>query len=453
MNDVLIAPSDLRTEAAMLGQILVLNSDIGPHIGQLSTQTFFDAGHQNVYESILAIWMTGKPITTHAVETELRRYYPPTEYREIPNLVKRIEQGAGFGDLGVYVETLKRLEFRRDLLLKAQSLSEMAYDESMTVEDLQSKGVASVMKLLGENVGGGGRLYTGSELWDEAWDVYQANANSNAYGIPTGFYDLDRLITGFLPGQLILIAARPGMGKTTFMFKMLRHMATQLKKRVLFISLEMTSVGLTTRLVCNMTGMDYALVRKGKYDNAQAQEMAKAKAEIQAMPMSLYYTDSLCATTQLSLLLKSIHARNPFDLVMIDYLGLFSAKGMRDKVAETTAIVQAFKGCALNMDVPVISAVQLSRAVEQRSDKHPQLSDLRDSGALEQTADIVLSLYRPGYYNDMAVDADVLEVGVLKQRDGQTGIAKLGWDGNSYDIYNRASQATQGQQSNYATRP
>lgn len=452
MNDVLIKPSDIRTEAAMLGQILVLNSDIGPHIGQLSTQTFFDAGHQNVYESILALWMAGKPITTHAIETELRRYYSPTEYREIPSLVKRIEQSAGFGDLGAYVAVLKALEFRRDLLHKTQVLSEMAYDESLSVDELQGKGVSSLMKLMGENVGGGGRLYTAAELWEEAWGVYQENANSNVYGIPTGFYDLDRLITGFLPGQLILVAARPGMGKTTFMFKMLRYMATHLKKRILFISLEMTSVGLTTRLVCNMTGMDYALVRKGKYDSRQAQDMAKAKAELEAMPMNLYYTDSLCATTQLSLLLKSIYARNPFDLVMIDYLGLFSAKGMRDKVAETTAIVQAFKGCAINMDVPVVSAVQLSRAVEQRADKHPQLSDLRDSGALEQTADIVLSLYRPGYY-DQYDNPDVLEVGVLKQRDGQTGVATLGWDGNSYDIYNRASQPAQGQQSNYATRP
>lgn len=243
-------------------------------------------------------------------------------------------------------------------------------------------------------------------------------------GVPTGFIDLDRMLTGLQPSDLLIIAGRPGQGKTAFMLSIARN-AAQRKKHVAIFSLEMSNEQLVQRLISQETGIDSQRLRTGKLQENEWPLFAHA---IEVLSDTHIYLDDTPAISPLQLRTKCrrIHMEYNLDLVIIDYIQLMSS-GMKseNRVQEVSYISRQLKILAKELNVPVLAAAQLSRSVEQRADKRPVLSDLRESGSLEQDADIVMFLYRPDQYEKESAKQNVSEIMISKHRNGPVGSVEL----------------------------
>jgi replicative DNA helicase len=245
------------------------------------------------------------------------------------------------------------------------------------------------------------------------------------YGVPTGFIDLDRLLGGMQPSDLLIIAGRPGSGKTAFMISAGKNAALIHKKHVAMFSLEMSNEQLIQRLISQETGIDSQRLRTGKLEE---EEWPKFTQAIEVLGDTIMFLDDTPSLTPLQLRTKCrrLHMEYKLDLILVDYLQLMSS-GIRseNRVQEVSYISRNLKMLARELHVPVLAAAQLSRAIEQRTDKEPQLSDLRESGSLEQDSDIVMFIHRPELYDQDASKKNIAQIKVSKHRNGPTGMIEL----------------------------
>jgi replicative DNA helicase len=244
-------------------------------------------------------------------------------------------------------------------------------------------------------------------------------------GVPTGFIDLDRLLSGLQPSDMLIIAGRPGMGKTAFMLSVAKNAAQVYKKHVAIFSLEMANEQLVQRLIAQETGIDSQRLRTGKLNEDEWPVFTHA---IEVLSDTRMFLDDTPALTPLQLRTKCrrLHLEYQLDLILVDYLQLMSG-GLRieNRVQEVSYISRNLKVLARELNVPVLAAAQLSRAVEQRADKEPQLSDLRESGSLEQDADIVMFIHRPEMYEKDATKQNIAQIKIAKHRNGPVGTIEL----------------------------
>jgi replicative DNA helicase len=247
-------------------------------------------------------------------------------------------------------------------------------------------------------------------------------------GVPTGFTDLDRLLGGLNRSDLLILAARPGMGKTSLQNAIALTAAMRYGKRVAMFNLEMSGEQLVQRMIAAETRIDSQRLRRGQLHEHELPIFMEAIGRLSETRIFIDDTPSI-TTNQLRTKCRRLYAEHGLDLVIIDYLQLMSAEhSTNNRVMEISEISRGLKGLARELDVPVLAAAQLSRAVEQRQDKHPQLSDLRDSGSIEQDADIVMFIYRDEYYNpDTTERPNIAELTIAKHRNGPTGVIDLYW--------------------------
>jgi replicative DNA helicase len=249
-------------------------------------------------------------------------------------------------------------------------------------------------------------------------------------GIPTGFTDLDRMLSGLNKSDLVIIAARPGMGKTALQNAVALNAARRYDKRVAMFNLEMSGEQLVQRMIASETRIDSQRLRRGELADHEWAIFLEALGRLSETRIFIDDTPSI-TPMQLRTKCRRLHAEHGLDLIMIDYLQLMSAEHpTSNRVQEVSEISRELKGLARELDVPVVAAAQLSRAVEQRQNKRPMLSDLRDSGSIEQDADVVMFIYRDDYYNpDSSERPNIAEVNVAKHRNGPTGAIDLFWHG------------------------
>jgi len=252
-----------------------------------------------------------------------------------------------------------------------------------------------------------------------------ASRGEDTYGVPTGFIDLDRLLGGLQPSDFLIVAGRPGMGKTALMLSAGKNAAQKYKKHVAIFSLEMSNEQLVQRMIAQETGIDSQRLRDGKLKEEEWPLFTQA---IEVLSDSVIFLDDTPALTPLQLRTKCrrLHMEFKLDLILVDYLQLMSS-GMRseNRVQEVSYISRNMKVLARELNVPVVAAAQLSRAVEQRADKEPQLSDLRESGSLEQDADIVMFIHRPEMYDKDTVKQNIAQIKIAKHRNGPVGQVEL----------------------------
>jgi replicative DNA helicase len=267
-----------------------------------------------------------------------------------------------------------------------------------------------------------------------------ANRGEEYFGVPTGFIDLDRLLMGLQPSDFILIAGRPGMGKTAFMLSAARNAAQTHKKHVAVFSLEMSNEQLVQRLIAAETGIDSQRLRTGKLEE---DEWPKFTHAVEVLSDTRIFLDDTPALTPLQLRTKCrrLHLEYNLDLILVDYLQLMSS-GTRseNRVQEVSYISRNLKVLARELNVPVLAAAQLSRAVEQRADKEPQLSDLRESGSLEQDADIVMFIHRPELYEKDTLKQNLAQIKIAKHRNGPVGTIELIFRSNLAKFENAATR-------------
>ena len=299
------------------------------------------------------------------------------------------------------------------------------------MEDILADTEKSIFPLL-QNQGGGDYVPIKDVVLNALEKIQlAAKTKGNVTGIPTGFIDLDYKMSGLQPSDLILVAARPSMGKTAFALNIATNAALRANVPVAIFSLEMSKDQLVNRMLCSEAMVDSNKVRTGKLDEEDWTKLAEAIGPLSEAGVYIDDTPGI-SVMEIRTKCRKLKMEKNIGLVVIDYLQLISGSNKRNgsREQEISEISRSLKVLAKELNVPVIALSQLSRAVEQRDDHRPMLSDLRESGAIEQDADIVMFLYRDDYYNKESAEKDIAEVIIAKQRGGSTGTVKLYWMGN-----------------------
>jgi replicative DNA helicase len=339
-----------------------------------------------------------------------------------------------------YGRIVEGFSVRRKMINAANQIASIAYDEKTSVDDVMNDAEKAVFNVSERRLKHDLQPISTilSDYYDRIDDL--AKRGDEIVGVPTGFIDLDKMLTGLQPSDLLIIAGRPGQGKTGFMLSVAKNAGLTHKKKVAIFSLEMSNEQVVQRLISQETGISSQRLRTGKL---QEQEWPLFTHAIEVFGDTHMYLDDTPAITPLQLRTKCrrLHMEFGIDLIIVDYLQLMSGDSRNDnRVQEVSHISRSLKILARELNVPVLAAAQLSRAVEQRSDKKPVLSDLRESGSLEQDADIVMFIYRPDQYEKDTVKQNIAEIIVAKHRNGPVGSVELVFRGELAKFENAATR-------------
>ncbi len=430
-----IPPQAVDLEEAVLGAMLIDEKGVNEVIDILSPEVFYKKSHQLIFESIQRLFRESEPIDLLTVSADLKK----NKNFEIVGgdfyLIGLSQKVSSSAHIEYHSRIIQQKFIQRKLITISNEIISKSYNESTDVMDLLDEAESKLYDIAQNNIKGSSE--TAQNLVIQAKNRIEeiGNREGSLSGISTGFEKLDRLTSGWQPSDLIIIAARPGMGKTALALSMARNISVQKKIPVAFFSLEMSSVQLITRLISAETGLSSDKLRTGKLAQHEWQQLNVKVSDLESAPL---YIDDSAALTIFELRAKARRLASAHDikLIVIDYLQLMnlgSSNKAGNREQEISTISRNLKALAKELNIPVIALSQLSRAVETRGGtKRPILSDLRESGAIEQDADIVSFLYRPEYYGITEWDDDMKtpsegqgEFIVAKHRNGALDSIKL----------------------------
>jgi replicative DNA helicase len=425
-----VLPHSLEAERSVLGAILLRNEGLDEAAERLTPADFYRQAHRTVYGAMLSLAERREAIDLITVREELG-----TEGLNAIGgpayLAKLVDGVPRSTNVSHYAEIVKEKATRRAVIAAAQDVLESAYDTDLSADDVVNAAEQRFFRIDESEQRGG--LMGGAQLVDEIMPMLQALMSGERRGItgvPSGFGDLDALTTGFQPGDLILVAARPSVGKSAWVSDVSRHLAISAAHvgNVGFWSVEMSRQSLTLRNIVAQARVDGLRLRSGYVSTSDYQAILRAAEQIRNSKLFIDDSSGL-RPMELRSKARRFAATQGLSLIIIDYLQLMRAdKGehYENRNIEVAGISRSLKAIAKELQVPVIAVSQLTREVEKRADKRPNLGDLRDSGSLEQDADMVLFLHRDGYY-DRDADQGKAECIIAKQRNGPTGVIDLTW--------------------------
>ena len=435
LSDGKIPPQAIDLEEAVLGAMLIDEKGVNEVIDILSPEVFYKKSHQLIFESIQRLFRESEPIDLLTVSADLKK----NKNFEIIGgdfyLIGLSQKVSSSAHIEYHSRIIQQKFIQRKLITISNEIISKSYNESTDVIDLLDEAESKLYDIAQNNIKGSSE--TAQNLVIQAKNRIEeiGNREGSLSGISTGFEKLDRLTSGWQPSDLIIVAARPGMGKTALALSMARNISVQKKIPVAFFSLEMSSVQLITRLISAETGLSSDKLRTGKLAPHEWQQLNMKVSDLESAPL---YIDDSAALTIFELRAKARRLASAHDikLIVIDYLQLMnlgSSNKAGNREQEISTISRNLKALAKELNIPVIALSQLSRAVETRGGtKRPILSDLRESGAIEQDADIVSFLYRPEYYGITEWDDDMKtpsegqgEFIVAKHRNGALDSIKL----------------------------
>jgi replicative DNA helicase len=419
-----LPPHNLRAEQGVLGSILLNNDVLHDVIGLLNVEDFYRDIHQIAYRAIRDMYDLGKAVDVITLPEELIRRNQYASMGGDDFLTEIINSVPHSLDARFYADIVRDKSIARQLIESANEILREGYSNTLTADALLESAERRIFNIAEDQTTRD--TLDLSDVVTQAMDRIAARSEQHhpLTGVGTGFIDLDDITGGFQPEQLIIIAARPSMGKTALALNMCDHVAVELKIATLFVSLEMGELELAERLLCARSRVDGNKLRKGQ--GLGTKEMAllgKSYEELRA-PM---YIDSTPARNMLQITANArrLKLRQNLGLIMVDYIQLIESEESRDSRQEQIAkISRRLKTLARELGVPVIALSQLNRAVENREDRRPRLADLRESGAIEQDADVVLLLHRPEQY-DPNDQPGIAELHIAKNRNGATGKVSL----------------------------
>ena len=429
-----VPPHDLEAERAVIGAMLVSETAISSVAETLNAEDFYSEVHRIIYRAMMSLYSKGEPIDQLTLTNELRSI---DEYDRIggrPYVFRLVESVPTASNAGRYAEIVRAKALLRAVIDAGSRISEDAFREPEDVNEALDAAEQLIYNVSNRNLRD--RLSPVSDLASGALEMIQRlyEQEGEVTGVETGFDDLDRLTTGFHKSDLVVLAARPAMGKTAMALNAIWHAAGVLKMPVAIFSLEMSKEQLVQRLISQTTRIPTQALRSGNVKAEDWPKLVRGVGEVSEAPI---WIDDTAGVTLMEMRAKvrrlasqlQTRGETPLSLVVVDYLQLMIGQGSRhdNRQQEIAEISRGLKVLARDLDVPVLAIAQLSRAVEQRHDKRPLLSDLRDSGAIEQDADMVMFLYRDEYYNPDSDDKGIAEVIVGKHRNGPTGKVQLAW--------------------------
>ena len=436
-----IPPQDLNAEQSVLGAILIDPTALARVLQLLDPSDFYRENHGRIYAACVSLFGDSEPIDNVTVAARLEQQGVLERIGGRAQLALLQESVPTAANVEHYARIVKAKSYKRKLISAGGEVTALGYDDSMEADEALNKATSVVYAAAEDRIQT--ELAPLTSLLRPAMDRIDAQMASGqgVIGVPSGFYDLDRLTSGFKASDLVIVAGRPAMGKTSFVLNLALHAAVATSVPVAVFSLEMSKEQLVERLLCQQAKIDSQRLHRGLLGDAEYERLVMAIGPLENAPI---YIDDAPVLDELTLLLKARQAkvRHNIGLVLLDYLQLMQGRGRGDdnRVQEVSQISRSLKGLARELKVPVIAISQLSRAPEARPNKRPMLSDLRESGSIEQDADIVMFLYRDEYYNDKTEKPGIAEVIVAKHRNGPTDTIELRFRKDQTLFYNLESR-------------
>ena len=426
-----VPPHDEDAEQAVLGSMLTDNDAVMAAVEVLKEDAFYREDNKIIYQAILNLYSKSEPIDIITLKDELEsmgKFEQVGGFEYLASLPDKVPTTA---NVQKYIKIVEEKSVLRNLIKTANEIIELGYNPTEDVEDIMDGAEKKIFDIMqSKNT----KSYTPiKDVLVESFTNLEKlyNQKQHVTGVPTQFYDLDDKTAGLHGSELILVAARPAMGKTAFALNIATNAALRANVPVAIFSLEMSKDQLVNRMLCSEAMVDSNKVRTGKLDEEDWTKLAEAIGPLSEAGVYIDDTPGI-SVMEIRTKCRKLKMEKNIGLVVIDYLQLISGSNKRNgsREQEISEISRSLKVLAKELNVPVIALSQLSRAVEQRDDHRPMLSDLRESGAIEQDADIVMFLYRDDYYNKESAEKDIAEVIIAKQRGGSTGTVKLYWMGN-----------------------
>jgi len=425
-------PYSYEAELSVLGGMLLDPDAVVRIIELIDDSMFYREGNRRLFRAMVRLWERGGVVDHITLSEELKNVGDFDAVGGTAFLAQLLDAVATSANIEYHAGIVREKALLRRLVEAATSIIQETYENQGEVDDLLDTAEQKIFQVA-QSHDRKGFVWIKEILWPtfEKIEALQANSSS-VTGVPTGFADLDEITAGFQPGDLIIVAARPSMGKTALTLNIAQHAAISAQKAVAFFSLEMSKEALVQRILCAEGRVDASRLRTGRLRDEEYAQLATAAGYLNTAPI---YIDDSPAISVLEMRAKArrLKADRPdLELVIVDYLQLMrgSASRSENRQQEVSEISRGLKALAKELNVPVVALSQLSRAVESRPDKRPMMSDLRESGAIEQDADLITFLYRPEYYfgptdkdgNSLEGRAELI---VAKQRNGATGVVNL----------------------------
>ncbi len=428
-KSVLTIPQDFEAEQAVLGAVILNNNTLNEIAGVTSPNSFHTDAHRHIYRAMLELVEANQPIDEILLGDQLKEFGKLEDIGGYPYLAELVDCVPSSGNILYYAKIIQEHSLLRDLITTTSDIGRKSRDPQQGISELLAEAEDKINEIATRST---------VKSYSHIKDILATNFNrleeiseskSEITGLATGFMDLDRLTSGLQPSDLIIVAARPSMGKTALALNIGTYIATHTgeKGAVLIFSLEMSKEQLAMRMLTSESRIDSKKMRTGNLQQEDWDKLAMATDKLSIAP--LYINDSSNITPyEVITICKQLdkELENGISLVIVDYLQLMQGnKKTNSREQEIAEISRSFKGVAKELNIPVIALSQLNRALENRSDKHPQLSDLRESGSIEQDADIILFIYRDEVYNEDTEKQGIAEIMIAKHRNGPTGVIEL----------------------------
>jgi replicative DNA helicase len=435
LQDVLAGrkmPSSPESEAAVLASMILDRECIGPVIEIMRAEYFSRTEHRLIYEALLRLYETKSNIDLDLVllRDELKRQDSLDAVGGVEYLVKVADSVPTTANAVYYATIVREKAMLRELARTCAEVMQDACDEAGEVGEKLDRAEQKIFAVTEKKITGAAVPI--KTLITETFEAIDARKGSHVTGLPTGFEELNQLLCGFQKGELIIVAGRPSMGKTSFAMNIAEHQAADESIPIVIFSLEMGRQQLVERMLCSRSGVDSQLVRKGMLSTEQFAELTRAGGELFEKPL---FIDDTPGLTPMMIRAKCRRLKSQYDIqaVYVDYMQLMSLGGyVESRQQEISTISRQLKALARELEVPVVVLSQLNRAAEGREGHRPRMSDLRESGSIEQDADVIMLLHREDYYHrgdNEWEETHVAEVIVAKQRNGPTDTVELIFDG------------------------
>lgn len=428
-KDGRVPPQDVVAEKSLLGALMISNEVLPDVLTVLRPRDFYEQRHQTIFQAIVDLYDQHKPVDLLTLTSDLKSKKKLKEIGGAPYLTELSNFVPAASHAKAYADIIEKASVRRRLIKAGTEIANRAYEDDAVADSLIGDAERALFEVSDKIIKND--YVPMEELLADAFDrIEELHKNKGALrGLKTGFRDLDKKTAGFQKGDLVIIGARPAMGKTTFAQNLAYNIASINKKGVLFFSMEMAANEIIDRMISDVSGVDNWKMRTGNLSDEEFQRIGDALGEMDEIPI---YIDDTSSMTIVELRNKARRAMHDHDIgiAIVDYLQLIqgSDRYKGNRVQEVTEISRGLKILARELEIPVIALAQLSRNVTGRDDPRPVLSDLRESGSIEQDADLVMFLHRPDYYkqnDDNYEETHITELLVAKHRHGAVGKIEL----------------------------
>ncbi len=421
-----VPPQNIDAEKSLLGAVLIDEETLADVSEHVKPKDFYDKRHATIFAGMTRLYERHKPVDLLTLSDELKKKDELDIVGGSAYLTELTNYVPTAAHAEAYAEMVSQKAVRRRLIKASTAITELGFDEDNTTQELLERAEAELFSVSDQSLKQD--LTSIETILNDSFDrMEELHRNKGALrGVRTGYRDLDNMTAGLQRSDLIILAARPAMGKTTLVTNLAYNVATVAKQAVLFFSLEMSKEQLVDRMLADASGVDAWNIRTGNLSDEDFSKLSDAMGEMAEAPIFIDDTPGV-SVLEMRTKARRIAHEQPIGLIIIDYLQLMQGSGKNDgnRVQEVSEISRGLKLIARELNVPVIALSQLSRSVESRSPQIPQLADLRESGSIEQDADIVMFIYREAYYNPETERENITDLIIAKHRNGPVGRVEL----------------------------